>query len=589
MEKIIKRTFLKFLGPTLVSSLALAAISMTDLIVAGQLLDSSAFIAMSLALPVTIYVLIIGAVFGIGAGIVLSNLLGQGDRLRCNQVFTTALISALALGIISAVLGTIFLDPLLLLLGGQPGAGMDSARIYIGILILGMPFMILAPIQLTFLRNDSKPGYSMFCVLTGGVWDLASSISMIVFLDLGIAGIALGTVTSQMLICVLSGLKLYKKNSSFHLTRKGCWSFATVREMARPGLPAATIFFFQVVLTVVINNTLAVTGGERAVGVYAVVKYLVTFLYSFYDGVNGAIQPMLGVYQGEGEIDNLRRTVKVSLKTMVLIALGLTALMELCTPVICMIFGVEQELRGMTEMAIRIQMIFCVSAGVIAYLGAFYRCTGHAGAAMFIALCNNLIFPIPTILLLVKTTSLGSYSVYVGLVLTDIATLLALLCFLHFYRKEGESKLLLIPTENVQEGPCYQVLIQDKNEEIPQISADLELFCEEHDVPMKKQYAISLCMEELVVNIIQMGFRKERDNYIDIKVSVLPDERIVLRIRDDAVEFDPTRSHEASLNDLMDDSHQEDHNELGLLMVKKMAQSYSYKRMVGFNNFMVVL
>lgn len=106
---------------------------------------------------------------------------------------------------------------------------------------------------------------------------------------------------------------------------------------------------------------------------------------------------------------------------------------------------------------------------------------------------------------------------------------------------------------------------------------------------MKKQYAISLCMEELVVNIIQMGFQKERDNYIDIRVSVLPDQRVALRIRDDAVEFDPTQSREASLDDLAEGSHQEDHNELGLLMVKKVAQSYSYKRTVGFNDFMVVL
>ncbi len=589
MDKIVRRTFMKFLGPTLVSSLALAAISMTDLIVAGQLLDNSAFIAMSLALPVTIYVQIIGAIFGIGAGIVLSNLLGQGEREQCNQVFTTALISAVVLGIASAVLGSIFLDPLLVLLGGQPGAGMDAAREYIGVLVIGMPFMILAPIQLTFLRNDSKPGYSMFCVLVGGVWDLTVGISLILIFDLGIAGIAIGTITSQLLICILSGLKLYRKNSSFHLTRKGAWSFAAVREMAQPGLPAAMIFFFQVVLTVVINRTLAITGGEDAVGVYAVVKYLITFLYAFYDGVNGAIQPMLGVYQGEGEIDNLRRTVAVSLKTMVLIALGLTAVTELGTSLICAIFGVGQDLLDMTMTAIRIQMIFCISSSVIAYLGAFYRCTGHAGAAMFIVLCNNLIFPVPIILLLVKLTSLASYSVYVGLVLTDIATLIALLCFLHFYRKDGESAILLIPAENAQEGPAYQVLIQDKYEDIPQISADLELFCEEHDVPMKKQYAISLCMEELVVNIIQMGFRKERDNYIDIKVSVLPDQRVVLRIRDDAVEFDPTNSQEASLNDLMDDSHHEDHNELGLLMVKKMAKSYSYKRMVGFNNFMVVL
>ena len=96
MEKIIKRTFFKFFGPTLVASLALAIVSMTDLVVAGQLLGSSAFTAISLALPVTIFVQIVAAIFGGGAGIVLANLLGRGERDHCNRVFTTALISAVA-------------------------------------------------------------------------------------------------------------------------------------------------------------------------------------------------------------------------------------------------------------------------------------------------------------------------------------------------------------------------------------------------------------------------------------------------------------------------------------------------------------
>lgn len=589
MEKIIKRTFFKFFGPTLVASLALAIVSMTDLIVAGQLLGSSAFTAISLALPVTIFVQIIAAIFGGGAGIVLSNLLGRGEREHCNRVFTTALLSAVAISVATSVFGLLFLDPLILLLGGQPGESMNNARQYIGILLLGMPFLILAPIQLTFLRNDSNPRYSMLCVLAGGVWNLIANISLVLLFDLGIAGIAIGTVTSQILSCVLSGLKLYRKGGSFHLEKKG-WSFSAVAEMTRPGLPAAMIFFFQVVLTVVINHTLALTGGDNAVAVYAVVKYLITFLYAFYDGVTGSIQPMLGIYQGEGEIANLRRTVSVSFKIMLLLSAAITLVLELGTPLICMIFGVEDSMLDITMAAIRIQALFCITAGILAFLGAFYRCTGHAAIAMVIAVCNNLIFPVSIILLLANFTPLGSNSVYWGLVLTDYATLLALFFALRVLRKPEESPLLLIPTQDIQnQGPVYQVLIQDKYEDIPRISEEINHFCEEHGVPMKKRYTISLCMEELVVNVIQMGFRKERDNYIDIRVSVLPDKQVALRIRDDAVEFDPTQSQEASLGELLDGSHQEDHNELGLLLVKKVASSYSYKRTVGFNDFMVVL
>lgn len=589
MEKIVKRTFFKFFAPTLVASLALAVVSMSDLIVAGQLLGSSAFTAISLALPVTIFVQIIAAIFGGGAGIVLSNLLGRGEREHCNRVFTTALFSAVAIGIIVAALGLFFLDPLILLLGGRPGESMHDAQQYIGILLLGMPFLILAPVQLTFLRNDSNPRYSMFCVLVGGVWNLIANISLVLLFDLGIAGIAIGTVTSQMLSCALSGIRLYRKSSSFHLTKKG-WSFSAVAEMAKPGLPAAMIFFFQVVLTVVINQILSATGGDGAVGVYAVVKYLITFLYAFYDGVTGAIQPMLGVYQGEGEIDNLRRTVSVSFKMMLRMSVIITLVLELGAPLICIIFGVEDSMLPITMTAIRIQALFCITAGILAFLGAFYRCTGHAGVAMVIAVCNNLIFPVSIILFLANFSPLGSNSVYWGLVLTDYATLLVLFCILRILCRKGESPILLIPTQDSQmNGSAYQVLIQDKCEDIPRISEEIDNFCEEHDVPMKKRYYISLCIEELVVNVIQLGFRKEQDNYIDIRVSVLPDQQVALRIRDDAVEFDPTQSQEASLGDLMDGSHQEDHNELGLLLVKKVAISYSYKRTVGFNDFMVVL
>lgn len=589
MDKIIKRTFFKFFGPTLIASLALAIVSMTDLIVAGQLLGSGAFTAISLALPVTIFVQIVSAIFGGGAGIVISHLLGRGDRTGCDKMFTTALTSALVVGVAAGALGLAFLDPLILLLGGQPGPGMDNARWYIGILLLGMPFMILAPVQLTFLRNDSNPGYSMFCVLAGGVWNLIANISLVLVFHLGIAGIAIGTITSQLLSCVLSGLKLYRKKSSFHLV-KGGWSLSYVAAMARPGLPAAMIFFFQVVLTVVINHTLAATGGDDAVAVYAVVKYLITFLYAFYDGVTGAIQPMLGIYHGEGELDNLRRTVKVSFRILLVLSVAITVALELGAPLICMIFGVEAGMLDITLAAIRIQALFCVTAGILAFLGAFYRCTGHAQVAMVIAACNNLVFPVAFILLLANFTQLGSNSVYWGLVLTDYATLLVLFVALRLLRKPGESPVLLIPGEDpAAKDPVYQVLIQDKYEDIPRLTEEIDGFCEEHEVPMKKQYYISLCIEELVVNVIQMGFKKERDNYIDIRVAVRPDRTVALRIRDDAVEFDPTQSQEASLGELMSGSHQEDHNELGLMLVKKVAKSYSYKRTVGFNDFMVVL
>ena len=73
--------------------------------------------------------------------------------------------------------------------------------------------------------------------------------------------------------------------------------------------------------------------------------------------------------------------------------------------------------------------------------------------------------------------------------LTDYATLLVLFVALRVLRKPEESPLLLIPTQDIQnKGPVYQVFIQDKYEDIPRISEEINNFCEEHGVPMTKRY-----------------------------------------------------------------------------------------------------
>ncbi len=208
---------------------------------------------------------------------------------------------------------------------------------------------------------------------------------------------------------------------------------------------------------------------------------------------------------------------------------------------------------------------------------------------MVLAISNNLVFPVSLILLLSNFTTLGSNSVYLGLVLSDYGTLLVWYIYLWKYRKHGMSSILLLPTQNLENNQSYQVLIQDKYEDVAQISEKIAEFCEKHEVAVKKQYYINLCIEELVMNIIQLGFQKEQDNYIDIKLTVQQDGDVMLRIRDDATEFDPTQTEDLTLEQLSSGDHQEEHNELGIFLVKKVAKSYSYKRTVGFNNFLVVL
>ena len=61
---------------------------------------------------------------------------------------------------------------------------------------------------------------------------------------------------------------------------------------------------------------------------------------------------------------------------------------------------------------------------------------------------------------------------------------------------------------------------------------------------------------------------------------------MLLNIRDDAIQFDPTAKVEA---DVTSSAEERDIGGLGIYLVKKVAKEFSYKRVIGFNNLHIVL
>lgn len=124
---------------------------------------------------------------------------------------------------------------------------------------------------------------------------------------------------------------------------------------------------------------------------------------------------------------------------------------------------------------------------------------------------------------------------------------------------------------------------------------NVETFCADMEIPMKKEYYINLAIEELVVNVINMAadhaksHKNSKEYYVDIRISPTPDGEVGLRIRDNLTEFNPGDLSTDDMKELALKNENNVINELGIGMVKKIAKAYSYKRTIGFNNFSVIL
>ena len=601
-KRIVKDTFWKFLIPTVTSSLALSIISMTDLVIAGNLIGHNALTSIGVALPIVILAQILYALFGMGGAILLSNRMGKGDRQGCSRIFTVSLSCAVFFSVAIAIIGRILLVPITELLGGTAGNGIDGPEGYIGVLFIGFPMLVLSPVMVTFLRNDNEQRYAMVCVLITGLLNVFFSVFFVKAVHLSGAGIALGTIVAEGICCLLASLRLFNRNRMFGLVpfwKQTDEKFLTLTgEIARQGATLAAIFASQILLTIVINRLLNSHGGSEGIAIYGILKYLINFIFALFDGVTGSMQPMLGIYYGEKEEENVRETARIGMISMLVIAFFLSLATAFGGRMLCTLFRVTEE--GMlreTILAFRVLAAYFPIVAFTTFLNAFYRFTGRVGMAFCLSLLDNLIFGISAVWFMVQL--IGMRGVWWGLLVGCVFTAL----FIIFYCLVKHQGLLLLRKEDfVRPDGEFHVVSEATNEKIPLLMSDLEQYCDEMGIEVMKTFYIHLTIEELVVNVISRAKVDGRSlSYVDVRIT--PDVEgedncVLLRVRDNLTQFDPSASEVGDIDVLLDnmmsgeegtDELEGNVNELGIGMVKKIAKEYHYRRTIGYNNFMVLI
>ncbi len=601
-RKIVRDTFWKFLIPTVTSSLALSIISMTDLIIAGNMIGQDALTSIGVALPVVILAQIFYALFGMGGAILISTRMGQGDRQGCSRIFTASLISAVFFSVIVAVIGSIFLIPITELLGGTTGSGIKGPEGYIGVLFLGFPLLVLSPVMITFLRNDNEQHYAMFCVLITGILNVIFSILFVKAAHLSGAGIALGTIVAEGVCCVLAGLKLFNKNRMFCLVafwkEKEETLISLSGNIARQGAALAVIFASQILLTIEINRLLNIHGGSEGIAIYGILKYLINFLFAIFDGVTGSMQPMLGIYYGEKEEENVRETARIGMISMFVTAVFFSLIAALGGRLLCALFSVtEQGMVKETVLAFRVLAVYAPVVAFTTFLNAFYRCTGKDIMAFCLSLLDNLIFGVASVWFMVLL--MGMRGAWCGLLVGGSLTAVFIISYC-LIRHQG--LLLLKKEEFVRPEGEFHAVSEATTDKLPALLQGVEQYCEEMEIDINTTFYINLVIEELVVNVVNMAKDNKKSlNYVDIRVVPVAQgeaKSVMLRVRDNLTQFDPSSSDVGNIaaytDGMLSETAEDDLlsgsiNELGLGIVKGIAKEYQYRRTIGYNNFLVII
>lgn len=200
-DRFTARMFRGLWVPAMLSSLGWALSDMADAVVVGQRLGAVGLAAIGLILPVYMINCMFAHGLGLGGSVRYSRLLSQGKTQEAADSFHGVLALALLFSVTTAVLGSVFMDPLLALLGTRStdGALYAATRDYLQILVAATPLFYLSNVFNYYLRNDGSQRRAGAGSVIGNLCDIALNITLVLALDMGTRGAALSTALGQII------------------------------------------------------------------------------------------------------------------------------------------------------------------------------------------------------------------------------------------------------------------------------------------------------------------------------------------------------------------------------------------------------
>ncbi len=285
----VNKVLLQFTLPLFISVVFQQFYSIADSLIAGRFAGEDALAAVGASYPITNIFNAVAFGCNIGCSIVISQLFGARELKKVKTAISTALISCLVLGSILTISG-IALTPILMSAIDTPENIFSESALYLKIYIGGFVFLFIYNISngiFTSLGDSKTP---LYFLIFSSVFNVVLDYVLVVFFNMGVAGVAWATFVAQGLAGVLSLLTLLKHLRNLPVNEKvPKFSFDLLKWIARISIPSILQQSFVSVGNVFIQKLINGYGSSVIAGFSAAMK-LNTFttkaLYTFGNSVS---------------------------------------------------------------------------------------------------------------------------------------------------------------------------------------------------------------------------------------------------------------------------------------------------------------
>lgn len=422
--------------PLIASGILQLLFNAADMVVAGRFAGNAALGAVGATSSLINLLINVFIGMSVGTNVLVAHFFGADRKEELHQTVHTSIALSLISGVILGIAGFFLASPLLSLMG-TPEDILPHAVIYMQIYFIGVPGMLLYNFGSAILRAVGDTKRPLYFLFFAGVINVFLNLFFVIKVEIGVAGVALATIISQLISAILVIRCLIKEEGAYHLDIRAIRLYPDkVLRILRVGLPAgfqgAVFSISNVLIQSSVNSfgSIAVAGNTAA-------QNMEGFVYNAMNSFHQTALSFTSQNMGAKKMDRVKKIMWICLGcvTVLGMAMGFSALFFANN--LLAIYSTDAEVIAYGYQRLLIILSTYFLCGIMDVMVGSIRGMGYSIMPMIVSLlgaCGLRVVWIFTVFAYYRTPRI----LYISYPVTWIVTFLVhFVCFNIGYRKKS--------------------------------------------------------------------------------------------------------------------------------------------------------
>ena len=431
-ETSVEKLILRLSVPTIISMLVTNIYNMADTFFVGKL-GTSASAAIGIVFSLMTINQALGFMCGHGCGSNISRKLGNKQGDEAIKFASTGFFMSLFLGVLIMIIGIIFMEPLLRIMGSTDTI-MPYAKSYGICILLSAPFMTGSCVLNNVLRYEGKAALAMVGLTLGGVLNIIGDPIFIFVLNMGTLGAGISTAVSQV-ISFFVLLSMFGGDRTVSRLRFSAisWDIKDILNILYTGLPSLIRQGMMSVSTMVLNY-MSMPYGDAAIAAMSIVSRVCNFIFAIALGISQGFQPVSAFNFGAKKFKRVKRAF-IFCCGLSMIILGILSVLSLIfSGHIIGLFRDDADVIGVGTFALRAQCIVLFVSPITLAASMMFQGAGENLASSIASFLRSGITFIPMVAVLPRF--FGIYGIQLAQPVADVISFVVVMpLIVRFFKK----------------------------------------------------------------------------------------------------------------------------------------------------------